>query len=123
MPVSTLRRHWLVSLVGPSIVVRACLDMACAVLFCNARYTTACDVWAMGVMMYMILSGEPPFNGANEKEILRSAQAGKFVFDEYVLFPCRPRVKSVCDLFCSSSCCVVSVALLPYQPVRSGTLC
>jgi serine/threonine protein kinase len=45
----------------------------------------ACDVWAMGVMLYMILSGEPPFNGDNEKEILANAAMGRFHFDEYVV--------------------------------------
>ena len=56
--------------------------LPCTVPWCVRRYTMACDVWALGVMMYMILSGEPPFNGANEREILKSAQSGKFQFDE-----------------------------------------
>ena len=48
------------------------------------RYTKACDVWALGVMLFMILSGEPPFNGATERAILESAQRGKFTFDSFV---------------------------------------
>ena len=33
------------------------------------KYDFECDEWACGVMMYILLTGEPPFQGNNEEEI------------------------------------------------------
>jgi calcium-dependent protein kinase len=32
-------------------------------------YDEKCDVWSVGVIMYVLLSGYPPFSAANDKEI------------------------------------------------------
>ena len=32
-------------------------------------YNEKCDVWSCGVILYLLLSGFPPFNGKNELEI------------------------------------------------------
>jgi len=34
-----------------------------------AGYTEACDLWSLGVMTYVVLSGLPPFWGSSEKQI------------------------------------------------------
>ena len=36
----------------------------------NGTYTEKCDVWSIGVIVYIMLSGKPPFTGSNEDEIL-----------------------------------------------------
>ena len=44
----------------------------------KGSYTKKCDVWSMGVVMYTMLCGEPPFWGRNNKEILNNVKKGEF---------------------------------------------
>ena len=36
----------------------------------KGSYTTQCDNWSMGIVMFIILSGRPPFGGKSNKEII-----------------------------------------------------
>jgi calcium-dependent protein kinase len=48
----------------------------------NKKYNEKCDIWSCGVIMYIILSGVPPFNGANDQEIMKNVKIGKFSFSD-----------------------------------------
>jgi calcium-dependent protein kinase len=43
-------------------------------------YTEACDLWSLGVIVYMLLSGAPPFYGKNDEAIKASIIQGVYSF-------------------------------------------
>lgn len=46
----------------------------------NKNYGKKIDVWACGVITYILLGGVPPFNGHSDKEILKKVKKGKISF-------------------------------------------
>lgn len=38
------------------------------------------DCWSLGVILYMLLAGTPPFNGKDNSEILMNVYSGDFTF-------------------------------------------
>ena len=47
------------------------------VLFGN--YTEKCDMWSIGVMLYIMLCGSPPFNGSDD-QIIAKVKKGNWTF-------------------------------------------
>lgn len=43
-------------------------------------YSEACDLWSLGVIVYMLLSGAPPFYGKNDEAIKGSIVNGEYTF-------------------------------------------
>ena len=49
----------------------------------SRNYTELCDLWSCGVIMYILLTGRPPFNGINEEEIMKKIKDGIYDLSKY----------------------------------------
>ena len=41
-------------------------------------YSRSCDMWSVGVIMYILLCGDPPFYAASDKEIMNEVRKGVY---------------------------------------------
>ncbi len=49
----------------------------------SRNYTELCDLWSCGVIMYILLTGRPPFNGSSEEEIMKKIKEGIYDLKKY----------------------------------------
>ena len=42
------------------------------------HYNEKCDIWSCGVIMYILLSARPPFEGEDDEEIMENVEAGNY---------------------------------------------
>ncbi|KEP61219.1 UNVERIFIED_CONTAM: calcium-dependent protein kinase CDPK4 [Hammondia hammondi] len=47
----------------------------------DGKYNEKCDLWSIGVIVYMLLSGSPPFTGHGDQEILIKIRRCKYNMD------------------------------------------
>ena len=46
-------------------------------------YTEKCDIWSCGIIMYILLSGRPPFNGDSDEDILKKIMRNNIDLEKY----------------------------------------
>jgi calcium-dependent protein kinase len=44
-------------------------------------YDQKCDIWSAGVILYILVTGVPPFNGATDEDILKQVRKMTYTFD------------------------------------------
>ena len=47
-------------------------------------YNEKCDVWSIGVIMFILLTGKPPFDGDGDEEITEQVKIGTINFDDSI---------------------------------------
>lgn len=45
-------------------------------------YNEKCDIWSCGVILYILLSGYPPFNGKTNEQIMKKVLEGSYSFNK-----------------------------------------
>ena len=47
----------------------------------DGKYDLRCDLWSLGVIAYMLLSNQVPFNGKNTEELKKKIKSTDYGFD------------------------------------------
>ena len=50
----------------------------------ECQYTERCDVWSCGVLLFVMLTGEYPFNGSSTEELFAKIKKG--VYDKKLIY-------------------------------------
>ncbi|CAG9322022.1 unnamed protein product [Blepharisma stoltei] len=80
----------------------------------TGEYNEKCDMWSCGVISYILLSGQPPFEGRNDTEILGKVKIGKFDMESDPW----PRISSEAKNFISRLLCPNDERLSASQAIQ-----
>ena len=87
----------------------------------HGSYSTASDMWSIGVITYRLLCGHNPFDGETQSELNERIEAAEFKFRRGWSAPSHSSQSFVTALLvcccCSSCCCVADLV----QQVRDPT--
>ena len=61
----------------------------------SGKYNEKCDVWSIGVILYILICGYPPYEGKTNQEILKLIQNGEAEFVGEAWDAASPEVKDL----------------------------
>lgn len=61
----------------------------------KGNYSYECDIWSLGVIMFMLLSGDPPFIGSTEDKLFEMIEKGNYGFNSKVWDKVSPKAKDL----------------------------
>lgn len=61
----------------------------------NVQYGPACDLWSMGVILFILLGGYPPFYDESEPRLFDKIRKGKYDFNDKVWTAISPEAKDL----------------------------
>lgn len=67
---------------GQLMRTMACTPQYVAPEILCGEYTEACDLWSIGVVIYVILCGSQPFTGGSETQLFTTIKNGVYNFDK-----------------------------------------
>ena len=50
----------------------------------TGTYTEKCDIWSIGVIVFIMLCGKPPFTGRTEDEIIANVRASNWSYKDSI---------------------------------------
>ena len=50
----------------------------------EGKYDIRCDLWSLGVIAYMLLSGNAPFNGKNTEDLVKKIKTTDYDFEDEI---------------------------------------
>jgi calcium-dependent protein kinase len=61
-------------------MVGSCFYMAPEVI--RKNYNRSCDLWSAAIILYIMISGYPPFAGETDEDTINQILEGEVIFDE-----------------------------------------
>lgn len=47
----------------------------------RGEYDQRCDIWSLGVILYILVTAVPPFDGETDRDILEAVKKGEYTLD------------------------------------------
>jgi calcium-dependent protein kinase len=57
------------------------------------NYDEKCDIWSAGVVLYILLSGKPPFDGETDDDIYAAIKKGVYSLSNVEMVSVSPEAK------------------------------
>jgi len=58
----------------------------------EGSYDKQCDIWSLGVILYILICGVPPFGGKTHKHILRRVKRAEYKLEKKQFKVCSPEL-------------------------------